>query len=237
MHYVDEGHGEPVVMVHGNPTWSFYFRSLTAGLRDTHRCIAPDHIGCGLSDKPPGYGYRLRDRIDDLERLLEHLIPEGPVNLVLHDWGGMIGMGWAVKRPQRIKRLVILNTAAFFQPAGKRLPWQIRVIRDTFLGPFLVRGLNLFVRGLVSSCVVRKLAPEVRAAYLSPHDSWANRLSVLRFVQDIPQRPGDESYALAKEIEAGLGLFRETPALICWGMRDFVFDADFLAPTSGSSRW
>jgi len=229
MHYVDEGQGPPVVFVHGNPTWSYYFRSLVADLRADHRCIAPDHIGCGLSDKPKEYGYRLRDRIDDLERLLAHLVPSGPIDLVLHDWGGMIGMGWAVRHPERVRRLVLLNTAAFFQPGGKSLPWQIRIVRDTFLGPLLVQGLNLFSLGLVWTCVTRPLSPEARRAYLAPHRTWADRLSVLRFVQDIPQKPGDPSYALAKEIEAGLDLFRQTPALLCWGMRDFVFDGDFLA--------
>ncbi len=268
MHYVDEGQGPPVVFVHGNPTWSYYFRTLIAALsgvamaggsggrgrlgdpgsstptgrglkadpghpttthRPTFRCVAPDHIGCGLSDKPADYPYRLQNRIDDLERLLANLVPRGPVDLVLHDWGGMIGMGWAVRHPKRVRRLVLLNTAAFFQPAGKPLPWQIRVVRDTFLGPLLVRGLNLFSLGLVSSCVARPLPAEARRAYLEPHRTWASRLSVLRFVQDIPQTPADPSYALAKEIEAGVGLFKDTPTLICWGMRDFVFDADFLA--------
>jgi haloalkane dehalogenase len=232
MFYVLEGTlGDPVVFVHGNPTWSYFFRSLIADLRDSHVCIAPDHIGCGLSDKPPDseYDYTLKDRIDDLDRLLRHLVPAGPVNLVVHDWGGMIGMGWAVRYPERVKRLVILNTAAFMQREGKPLPWQIWVVRDTFLGPLLVQGLNAFSRGLVTFCAKKTLPREVREMYLAPYDSWSHRLAVLKFVQDIPQKPGDTSYALAKEIEAGLEQFRDTPALICWGMRDFVFDADFLA--------
>jgi haloalkane dehalogenase len=231
MHYVDEGSGPPAVFVHGNPTWSYFFRSLITGLRGSHRCIAPDHIGCGLSDKPPGnlYGYRLRDRIDDLERLLGHLAPDGLVDLVLHDWGGMIGMGWALRNAHRVRKILLLNTAAFFQPGGQPLPWQIRIVRDTPLGPLLAQGMNLFLLGLVEFCSARPLPPEVRRAYLAPHRTWASRLSILRFVQDIPQKPGDPSYDLAREIEAGLQAFRGTPMLICWGMRDFVFDAGFLA--------
>ena len=231
LHYIDEGRGPLVVCVHGNPTWGYFFRELVQGLRHSHRVIVPDHIGCGLSDKPRAgeYGFRLADRIDDLEALLGHVAPTGPVSLVVHDWGGMIGLGWAVRHPDRLHRLVAMNTAAFFPPSGKKLPWQISVIRDTFLGPLLVQGLNLFSRGLASSCVVKRLPPQTRAAYLSPYDSWAHRLAVLRFIQDIPVRQSDPSYALVREIEAGLARLAEVPALLCWGMRDFVFDADYLA--------
>src|SRR5262249_13012039 len=142
---------------------------------------------------------------------------------------GMIGMGWAVRHPQRVARLVILNTAAFLMPAGKRLPWQIAVVRNTSLGRLLVRGLNLFSRGLVRYCSVKKLPSEVRSQYLAPYDSWANRRAVLRFVQDIPLRPGDASYGLCRQIEEGLECFRDVPALICWGLRDFVFDEGYLS--------
>jgi len=117
-HYLDEGRGEPVVMVHGNPTWSFYFRELIVALRGSYRCIVPDHIGCGLSDKPGDdrYRYRLASRVDDLDALMGHLNIRENVTLVLHDWGGMIGMAWALRRPDRIKRLIVMNTAAFLLP-------------------------------------------------------------------------------------------------------------------------
>ncbi len=119
-HYLDEGQGEPVVMVHGNPSWSFYYRHLVEALRDNHRCIVPDHIGCGLSDKPDDarYEYTLSRRAADLEALLDHLGIEGPLTLVMHDWGGMIGMTYATRHPERIARLVVLNTAAFHLPAS-----------------------------------------------------------------------------------------------------------------------
>src|SRR5262249_22136183 len=154
------GQAEPLVMVHGNPTWSFYFRDLVAGLRDRYRVIVPDHIGCGLSDKPGDdrYDYTLESRARDLETLLDHLGVRDNVTLVLHDWGGMIGMTWAHWHPERVKRLVILNTSAFLLPAGKVLPWQIWLVRNTPLGPLLVRGLNLFSRGAVNSCVVKPLS-------------------------------------------------------------------------------
>jgi haloalkane dehalogenase len=217
-------------MLHGNPTWSFFFRGLIAGLRDRCRVVAPDHIGCGLSDKPGDerYSYRLQRRVDDLDALLEYLGIRERITLVLHDWGGMIGMAWASRYPHRVARLVILNTTAFRVP-GKRLPWQLRLIRNTPLGPLLVRGLNLFSEGLVRFCAARPLPPSVRAGYLAPYRTWRDRIAVLRFIQDIPLGPGDPSYDLVKSVEEGLSQFRDVPMLICWGARDFVFDDDFLA--------
>src|SRR5579885_1237969 len=150
-HYLDEGAGDPVVMLHGNPTWSFFYRDLVCGLRDRCRAIVPDHIGCGLSDKPDDrhYDYTLRRRVDDLEVLLEHLGLRGDLTLVLHDWGGMIGMAYASRHPERVRRLVVLNTAAFGLPAGKRLPGSLWLCRNTPAGPLLVRGLGAFSRGAV----------------------------------------------------------------------------------------
>src|SRR3954447_22535039 len=214
-HYVDQGQGDPVVMVHGNPTWSYYFRSLIEALKDGNRVIAPDHVGCGLSGKPPDdrYSYRLKQRVDDLEALLEHLGVRERITLVLHDWGGMIGMAYASRHPERIARLVILNTAAFRLPAGKKLPWQIWLIRNTFLGPLLVRGLNLFSEGLVRWCVTRRLTPDERAAYLAPYGSWHDRIAVLRFIQDIPLGERDPSYEIVKQTEECLPLFAQVPML------------------------
>jgi haloalkane dehalogenase len=231
VHFLDEGRGEPVVMVHGNPTWSFYFRGLVEALRDDYRTVVPDHIGCGLSDKPgdDGYDYTLDRRVDDLEALLGHLGLTSDLTLVLHDWGGMIGMAFASRHPEQVKRLVILNTAAFLLPPGKRLPRSLWLCRNTPLGALLVRGLNAFSRGAVRYCATRTLEPAVRAGYLAPYNSWSNRIAVLRFVQDIPLSPGDRSYATVRAVQDGLERFRDVPMLICWGERDFVFDGDFLA--------
>ncbi len=229
MHYLDEGEGRPVLMVHGNPTWSFYYRNLILGLRQDHRCIVPDHIGCGLSDKPGDdvYPYRLDRRIEDLECLME-TIDQGPINLIVHDWGGLIGLGWAVRHPERIRRLVILNTGAFHLPEGKAVPWQLRLVRDTPLGVFLVRGLNLFARGATSAAVTSKKLPKaVKDAYCAPYDSWADRIATARFVQDIPLKPSDPGYQTITDTAAGLEAFSDHPILICWGEKDFVFDHHF----------
>jgi haloalkane dehalogenase len=231
-HYLDEGAGEPVVMVHGNPTWSFYYRNLVLNLRDRYRTIVPDHIGCGLSDKPGDdrYDYTLASRVDDLEALLDHLQVRDNITLVLHDWGGMIGMAYASRHPDRVKRLVILNTAAFLLPPGKSLPWSLRLCGKSILAPLLVRGLNAFSRAAVRLCAVRRpLPPDVRAAYLAPYGSWHDRIAVLRFVQDIPLHPGDRAYDLVHSVQDALPRLQDVPLLICWGERDFVFDAAFLA--------
>ena len=216
-------------MLHGNPTWSFYYRKLVLGLRDDYRTIVPDHIGCGLSDKPDDsrYEYSLRQRVADLEALLNHLELREDLTLVLHDWGGMIGMAFAHRHPERIKRLVILNTAAFPLPSAKRLPWSLWWCRTPLVGPLLVRGFNAFCRGALRYCVRKPLPPEVRNGYLAPYDSWRNRIAVLRFVQDIPLAPHDRGFDLVQEVAEGLQRFVALPMLICWGERDFVFDSHF----------
>lgn len=231
MHYLDEGSGEPVVMVHGNPTWSFYYRNLVLALRNQYRCIVPDHIGCGKSDKPGDdrYTYTLESRVDDLEALLDSLKITNGITLVVHDWGGMIGMAYATRHPERIKRLVILNTSAFRLPNTKPFPWPLWIVRDTPLGALLVRGFNAFSGIAARVCCTRtKLTPELRAAYTAPYDSWAARIATLRFVQDIPLGPGDRSYPIVENVERNVRQFSGVPMMVCWGLRDFVFDKHFL---------
>ena len=232
MHYVDEGPREaPVVlMLHGNPTWSFYWRRLISALRFSHRVIAPDHIGCGKSEKPgdDAYSYRLAERVQDIEALVAQLGLHD-ITLAVHDWGGMIGMGWAHRHPDRVARLVVLNTAAFPMPSTKRLPASLRLARDTKAGALLVRGFNAFARGATRLAVTRvKLPKEVRDGLCAPYDNWDHRRAVLRFVQDIPLRESDPSFSLVREVGEKLHQFNDRPVLICWGDRDFVFDEHFL---------
>lgn len=231
MHYVDQGSGPLVVLLHGNPTWSFFYRDLIPELAKTHRVVAPDHVGCGLSDKPSAdrYPYSLDRRIEDIDRLIDSVAPNGQVSLVVHDWGGMIGFAWAARNPERVARLVVMNTAAFPLPAGKRLPRSLWLGRSV-VGPALVRGLNAFCRGAARWCVVRRPLPrEVRDMYLAPYDSWANRIAVDRFVRTIPLTPGEPGFDIVRETEKGLAGLAEKPMFIGWGLRDFVFDVDFLA--------
>jgi haloalkane dehalogenase len=145
----------------------------------------------------------------------------------MHDWGGAIGMAWAARNAERVARLILFNTAAFTMPPGKRMPWQLRLARTPPIGAIAVRGFNAFVRGTLEVALTDGADERVRRAYLAPHDSWANRIATLRFVQDIPLSPSDLSYPLLIEAEKGIELFRDRPALICWGGRDFVFDRVF----------
>lgn len=232
LHYLDEGTGDPVVMVHGNPTWSFYYRNLVLALRESSRCIVPDHIGCGLSDKPglDRYDYSLKSRIDDLEALLDHLGLTANLTLVVHDWGGMIGMGYAARYPERIKRIVAGNTGAFPLPRAKALPRSLWLGRNTQLGAWLILKRNAFCRAAVKWCVTRKPLPaDVRAMYLMPYDSPEHRIAVLKFVQTIPLKPTDPGWDIVAGTAESLHKFSHTPTLLLWGLRDFVFDRHFLA--------
>ena len=233
MSYLDEGprDGEIVVMLHGNPSWSYYWRNLVSALGDKYRCIVPDHIGMGFSDKPADrdYDYTLQSRIDDVSALLNHLGITGPVTLAVHDWGGMIGFGWALTHAEQVKRLVITNTAAFPLPSAKKMPWQLSLGRDSRFGAFLIRAFNAFSGGASYLGVENRMPTDVRRAYVSPYDSWANRISTLRFMQDIPLHPGDKAWALVESAGQKLPQFADRPAFIGWGLKDFVFDQHFLA--------
>ncbi len=247
MSYLDEGPAtvdghasEVVVMLHGNPSWSFYWRRLVSELADpasgkAYRCIVPDHIGMGLSDRPddapgasPRYDYTLQSRVDDVTALLEHLDISGPVTLAVHDWGGMIGFGWALSHVAQVKRLVILNTAAFPLPTAKPMPWQLSLGRDSRIGGFCIRAFNLFARGAAWLGTERRLSSPVRRAYIAPYNGWRNAISTLRFMQDIPLRENDPAWPLVAEAGRRLHEFSDRPTLIGWGLRDFVFDKHFL---------
>lgn len=225
-HYLDEGQGEPLLLVHGNPTWSFYWRDLVVALRGKYRLIVPDHLGCGLSDKPQNYDYRLSWHIANLRRLIEYLGLE-QVALLAHDWGGAIGLGAAVAQPNSFSRFVLFNTAAY---RASRIPWRIRVCRLPLLGELAVRGLNGFARAALTMAVARheRMTPEVRAGLLAPYDSWANRIAIHRFVMDIPLSARHPSYPALVEVEAGLSRLRDCPIALIWGMRDWCFTPYFL---------
>lgn len=227
LHYVDEGprDAEPLLFVHGNPTWSFYWRNAVKRFAPAHRCVAPDHVGCGLSDKPEGYAYRLEQHIANLERLVDELGLER-ITLVVHDWGGPIGLGFAGRQPERVARLVISNTAAFAGPA----PLRIRACRTPLLGALAVRGLNAFAR-LATVMAVEdpaSMAPEVKRGYLAPYSSWATRIATLRFVEDIPLAPDHPSWPALLDVERGLAQLVAKPACLIWGMRDWCFTPAYL---------
>lgn len=225
LHYIDEGEGDVIVCVHGNPTWSFFYRRVISLLSATHRVIAIDHMGCGLSDKPQDYDYTLKNHRNNLNALLDSLEVEN-YSLIVHDWGGAIGVGCAGLNPSRLNKIVVLNTAAF---RSQKIPFRISLCKNGLFGEALVRGLNGFALPAVYMAVTKKLPKEVAQGYLAPYSDWDNRIAVHRFVKDIPLKPSHPSYDTLVEVEKGLEKIAEqkTPALILWGGKDFCFNDHF----------
>lgn len=225
-HYVDEGSGRPVLFVHGNPTWSFAWRNFIKGVAPSHRALAVDHLGMGLSDKPLDYDYRLAQHVDNLVTLIRKLDLRD-ITLVGHDWGGCIGMGAAVREPGRFRSFVMMNTAAF---RSTRIPLRIAVCRIPLLGALGVRGLNLFSRAALTMAVAKseRMSPLVQEGYLFPYDNWQHRIAVHRFVQDIPLSAVHPSYATLTAIEEGLTQFQSHPWRFFWGEQDWCFTTHFL---------
>ncbi|MGZ0655657.1 alpha/beta fold hydrolase [Coraliomargarita sp. W4R53] len=224
MHYVDEGKGPVVIMLHGNPTWSFYYRNLVKKLKAAgYRCIVPDHIGCGLSDKPADYSYTLKQRIEDVEELIDHLAVEH-FSLVVHDWGGAIGCGVAGRRPDALDKLVLLNTGAF---RSKRIPFRIAAIKVPVFGEFVIRALNGFAGPAAIMAAKVPLSHAVKRGILWPYRSWRDRVAVWNFVKDIPLRESHRSYATLLEVETGLAKLADKPIQLVWGAKDFCFSMHF----------
>jgi haloalkane dehalogenase len=222
MHYVDEGQGEVILMVHGNPTWSYFYRNIIKFLSKSYRCIAIDHIGCGRSSKPQEYNYTLEQRITDLEKLVEHLKLKD-ITLIVHDWGGAIGLGFATRHPDLIKKIVITNTAAF---PDKFIPKRINILKFPLIGEWSMRALNSFAWPATFMTTNRPLKPEIKAGYLSPYNNYQNRIAIARFVQDIPMTPAHPSFDTLKEVGERLQRL-QCPILLLWGKNDFCFTLHF----------
>ena len=225
MHYVDEGPRDastgPILAVHGNPTWSFYYRRLATEFSGERRVVLPDHVGCGLSGKPSDYPYTLQRRIQDMLGLIENLDLRN-ITLVVHDWGGAIGLGTAIRLRERFRSIVILNTGAFPPPY---VPLRIRACRTPLLGNWSMRQLNAFARAAITMAVGRgkSLSPAVREGLLAPYDNWDNRVAIARFVEDIPFSKRHGTWQTLTEIEQGLPSLADLPISIVWGMQDWCF--------------
>jgi cis-3-alkyl-4-acyloxetan-2-one decarboxylase len=227
MHYLDEGPRDaPVVlMVHGNPSWSFYWRRLVAALSSTHRVIVPDHVGMGLSDRPQRWPYRLADHVDNLTKLVDHLGVRR-FSLAVHDWGGAIGMGLATERPDALVSSIVTNTAAF---RSRDIPPSIASVRIPVFGRVAVLRFNAFAGAATFRGVERRMDDATKRGFLAPYGNPHDRIATLRFVEDIPLRAAHPSYARLQRIEERLPLLADKPMLLLWGERDFCFTPKFRA--------
>jgi pimeloyl-ACP methyl ester carboxylesterase len=222
LHYIDEGEGRPILMLHGNPTWSFYYRNLIQTFSPKFRTIVPDHMGCGMSDKPQDYDYSLETHIQNAYQLIKFLDLQ-KIILVVHDWGGAIGFGLVTRYPELFDRIVILNTAAY---PSEHIPQRINLLRQGKFGEWLTRKWNLFAWPATFMTTQKKLPKAIKEGYLMPYDSWDNRIAVARFVQDIPMEKSHKTYKTMSEIENKLASLHH-PKLILWGGKDFCFDQHF----------
>lgn len=218
MHYIDEGTGDPLVMVHGNPGWSFEFRHLVKSLSGHYRCIAPDHIGFGLSDKPADWTYLPEQQAENFARLMEGLRLD-KVTLLVNDWGGPIALSWALRHPEKVKRIVLLNS--WMWPVNDDPHFRkFSSMMGGAAGRFLIRYFNIFARFVVKKAVgdKTKLPQAVHRQYI-------------RHLSKPSERKG--SYVFPRHIVASgewLGTLWERreriaqlPVIIVWGMKDIAF--------------
>ncbi|MBF8279518.1 MAG: Alpha/beta fold hydrolase, partial [candidate division NC10 bacterium] len=217
----DEGRGEPIVLVHGDPTWGYLYRTFIPILSQRRRCIVPDHMGMGKSGTPrEPYPYRLRHHVANLEALLLHLDLH-QMTLVLHDWGGPVGLGFATRHPDRIKRLVLMNTWACAPWPGGPLPRLLELIRSERGEKFVLEKNGYLEPALVGTTHrPENLTKTVLDAYRAPFPTPESRLALLCWSRDIPVHETDPSYSEMKRIEEALVRFIGTPTLLVWGMRD-----------------
>ncbi|MGC9540396.1 alpha/beta fold hydrolase [Streptomyces sp. UG1] len=232
-HYVDVGAGDPVLLLHGNPSWSYLWRGLLGTLSPDFRCVAPDLPGLGLSPRCPE-PLRSVDRLERHLACLDQLVdriaagqerPARRWTLVVHDWGGLIGLAWTLRHPQKVGRLVVLNSVAFPWPAGHRLPAHLRWIRGSAPVAALALATNAFPRAALRRGVVRRLGAAERMAYLLPFADAHHRRTAVELVRNLPRDAHDPVWRLLvglEDLDADRGL-AGLPVFIGWGMRDALF--------------
>jgi len=217
--YVDVGEGPVVLLLHGNPTWSFMYREAIETLRPRYRCLAPDHIGFGLSDKPEDWGYRPWDHASNINRLLEALNVD-EFDLVIHDWGGPIGLSVALEDPQRLNSLSIINTW-MWSMSHRMDAWFFSNVLGSRVGRYLISDWDLFTDLIMKWGVSRtdSLSDEIHRHYQKPFSNDVTKRGVWQFPSDIVGATGwlEELWAKRESI-------REKPALINWGMKDPAFN-------------
>ena len=225
MHYIDEGTGPVVLCLHGNPTWCFLYRNVIRELRDSFRFIAPDFLGCGLSDRTPGVRWKAIDRINQLEEFVSALGLTS-FSMIMHDWGGPLGTGFMLRRLQSIERIVYLNTTL---TETESLPPIIKLAAMPVIGKALTRHTATFVKLTTSMGAYKKLTPDVKEGYLAPYATRRQRDAIWDFVDDIPFDTSHPTYSQMVEIAAGLPEVAKKPVKIIWGLRDPCFHREMLS--------
>ncbi len=226
LHYVDEGAGPPVVLVHGTPTWSFEWRHVIAALRDEARVIAPDHLGFGLSDRPAAAGYKPEDHAARFRAFIDAVCPPEPLTLVVHDFGGPIALDWALDHPDRLARLVIINSWMWSFDDDPSMTRKARLAASA-LGRWMYRRLNASQRLIMPSAYGdrRRLTPAVHQQYLEVFPDADSRERVL--------------FALAQSMLGSRAFFNglwqrrarlaDVDVQVVWGLRDSAFPPAMLA--------
>jgi pimeloyl-ACP methyl ester carboxylesterase len=223
MSYLDEGSGPPVVMVHGTPTWSFLYRHFVKALSGRYRCVVPDHLGFGLSDKPEGFSFTPRAHAENLASLLDYLDLK-EYTLVVHDYGGPIGLGAALEHPERVRALVIIDTW-LWSNAGTRSFETVGKVAASPVGRFLYRRLNFSPRVLLPQGFAdkSKLTKETHRHYLAPFPTPSSREAAWVLARELTASGGwyDLLYARLDTLDA-------VPTLLLWGSKDPFFPQAYL---------
>lgn len=224
-HYVDEGTGAPVLLVHGTPTWSFEWRHAIARLRERHRVIAVDHLGFGLSERPSGARYRPEDHARRFRRFVDAACPSGPLTLVVHDFGGPIALDWALDHPDRLAHLVVTNTWMWPLDDDAGMRRGARFIASP-IGRWMYRRLNASLKLIMPSAYAdkRRLTPAIHAQYLNVFPDAESRERVL--------------FALAQSLLGSSAFYRSlwdrrdrlrgVDAHVLWGLKDSAFQPHIL---------
>jgi len=216
IHYVDEGTGETLLLLHGNPSWCFLYRKIIAGLKSDFRCVALDFPGYGMSDAPAGYGFTPQEHSDVLEHFVDRLGLKD-LTMMVQDWGGPVGLGFGGRRPELVRRLIIGNTFAW-PLVGER---RVRIFSWVMGGPIgrsLTSAFNFVPKFFFSRGLAQRHPPEVLAMYLAP---WRNRARRIAAVTAPRQLIAASPYL--ERVAANLPNLADRPALIVWGMKDFAF--------------
>lgn len=235
MHYVDEGEGPVLLMLHGNPSWSYLYRHMINGLCNRYRVVVPDRIGFGLSAKPSKEGvYSIDQHARNLESLVEALDLRN-VTLFMQDWGGPIGLTMASRHPDRIAGIVVMNTFGFYPPVDDqdpdnlKLPLPLRLMRTRGLGDFLVRRLGFFEgQAMPMGTHKTRAFKRVHAAYKGMFISSAERAGVMAFPRLIPTNRQHPTARLMMEESGPFVQGWKGPAKIFWGMKDPFFPEEAL---------